>query len=256
MNREDVVTFYVNTNSKRRKITTYANNSSGQNLKKKHIEFINKYANVVDFKYSFSYIQNKNTKKLMQKHINSKYFLKVDIKNFFNSINHQLLVTKIITELKIDSDKAYEIIAESSIDNGLEIGLITSPLLSNIYMNDFDSKLSKLLSKNTIYTRYSDDILISSNQQINYHQLLKTIELELEKLELKINEDKVFYKELVNKADYIKFLGLNIIKGKYSNYLTVSRKFKKEAVNTKEWTSKNARLNYIKYNEIFNDKML
>lgn len=50
-------------------------------------------------------------------------------------------------------------------DKGLPLGLVTSPILSNIYMKEFDNiiygKLKKMGLDNIIYTRYADDIVIS-----------------------------------------------------------------------------------------------
>lgn len=47
----------------------------------------------------------------------------------------------------------------------------------------------------------------------------------MELLELKINKHKTKKLELLNVGDHVKFLGLNIVKGKNGNYITVGKKY-------------------------------
>ena len=52
--------------------------------------------------------------------------------------------------------------------NNLVVGSVASPIISNCVMYEFDIRMSKLLESNKMnYTRYADDIVISSNQFID-----------------------------------------------------------------------------------------
>ena len=43
-----------------------------------------------------------------------------------------------------------------------------SPILSDMYLSDFDDRISSELEKDDlVYTRYADDIMISSKTNIN-----------------------------------------------------------------------------------------
>ena len=55
-------------------------------------------------------------------------------------------------------------------DDWLPIGYPSSPIISNIIMNDIDERITQLLSDeerygNAVYTRYADDIVISTNKR-------------------------------------------------------------------------------------------
>lgn len=100
-------------------------------------------------------------------HIDRKWVLNFDLKDFFPSINfgrvrgffmknkHFLLEQKVAT-----------IIAQLACHNGaLPQGAPTSPVISNLLANHLDIRLSQLSSKSRCtYTRYADDITFSTNK--------------------------------------------------------------------------------------------
>lgn len=111
----------------------------------------------------------------------------------------------------------------------MPIGLITSPILSDIYMKEFDIEFTKELGKGYVYTRYADDILISFPDIIGLEEEMRINSLLKEKLDilgLKTNHRKYIKKTLEDRGDYIKYLGLNIVKSQEGNIVTVGKSYK------------------------------
>jgi|TARA_B110000037_G_scaffold141158_1_gene159579 hypothetical protein len=128
-------------------------------------------------------------------HINKKYVLNLDIKDFFPSINFRRV--KVVLELnpfnlKDERERISFIIANiCTYKNHLPQGVPTSPILSNIVTQRLDRKLTKeSLNLNIKYTRYADDLTFSSNQNILNQSFIKKVEriVKLENFEL--NNDK------------------------------------------------------------------
>ncbi|AUM73772.1 retron Ec67 family RNA-directed DNA polymerase/endonuclease [Paracoccus jeotgali] len=100
-------------------------------------------------------------------HVDRKWVLNFDLKDFFPSINfgrvrgffmknkHFMLEEKVAT-----------IIAQLACHNGsLPQGAPTSPVISNLVANHLDIRLSRISGKNRCtYTRYADDITFSTNK--------------------------------------------------------------------------------------------
>ncbi|MEH0088432.1 reverse transcriptase domain-containing protein [Vibrio alginolyticus] len=100
------------------------------------------------------------------------HYIKVDIKEFYPSIQHDKLLIAI--EEKLDSDLA-KILLEKAIKNptgsirpqiGVPQGLAISNILAEIYVGVIDDEYSK--RSEISYSRYVDDILIFSGD--TYHQ--------------------------------------------------------------------------------------
>lgn len=133
------------------------------------------------------------------------YFLKTDIKGFYDSIYLyklyvklescidanilQLVMTAIDTLTLSNSHRAS--IRQQPRDIGIPQGLAISNILANISMQDFDVSIQKLCSSNTLYRRYVDDILILSTSpiDINYVDEIKC-ELILKGVSLRLSDDK------------------------------------------------------------------
>lgn len=254
-----VIVYKKKTKSKIRTITAYSKLEEGINLKKKHNKIKEKLYEIFEEKkttFTYAYQKDSNTKKMVQKHLNSTYFLKVDIFSFFDSILHEKLISKIGKKL-IDKD-IRTTVKECSNDKkrGISIGLIPSPILANIYLYEFDKALDRKLTTmgNFIYTRYADDLTISSKEVFNQNTIIEIIKFLLLKDGLYLNTNKIQKVNLLKIGNHIKITGLNIVKGRESNYITVSRKFKKEIKLEANKYSKNAKKGYVLYNEYRNKK--
>jgi len=135
------------------------------------------------------------------------YVLKCDIRKFFASINHEILI-KILKEHIEDEDiisLLKEIIGsfETEPETGLPLGNLTSQLLVNIYMNKFDQHVKHKL-KIKYYIRYADDFVFLSTNKEELQDLIPQTETFLEEeLKLKLHPQKVFIKTLSSGVDFL-----------------------------------------------------
>jgi|SRR3989344_3629701 len=135
------------------------------------------------------------------------WVLKCDIKKFFNSIDHEILL-KILEFCIPDKNIIWlleRIIGSFSVidGKGLPLGNLTSQLLSNIYMNEFDQFVKHRL-KIKDYIRYADDFVLLSREKASLINLIPEIQQFLEnKLGLSLHPDKVFIKTLASGVDFL-----------------------------------------------------
>ena len=105
-------------------------------------------------------------------HTNKKLVLNIDIKDFFGSIKFNRLVGFFIQNkyFELNEEIAFTIARIATFrENDDVIGYLPqgspcSPVISNLFTAMLDSRLVKLCKKNKcVYTRYADDITISTN---------------------------------------------------------------------------------------------
>lgn len=145
-----------------------------------------------------------------------KYALKLDIANFYDSINIDILSRKLY---KLCAKNKYEIIElivyilkywNRKFNNYGEnnIGIPQnefgdqSRLLANFYLNEYDVAMDNICkSNNAMYFRYADDQVILFNNEEEIYKIMYVANEELRKLSLNINAEKTkkFTKEqLIN----------------------------------------------------------
>lgn len=115
----------------------------------------------------------------------TKYCLKMDIRKFYPSINHEVL--KVIIRKKIKDNRLLALLDEI-IDSapGVPIGNYLSQFFANLYLSYFDHWL-KEEKRIKYYYRYADDMVILSDSKEKLHGLLKEISCYLtEKLHLEL----------------------------------------------------------------------
>lgn len=140
------------------------------------------------------------------------YILKLDIAHFFDTIQWEML--KRILQRNIKEEDVLELIEENSKSTMLEdSGEITekrcgiyqgsgiSPILSNIYLMDFDCKMTE---QENYYVRYSDDMIVLGKTREALLDVLKEVKIYLQKLGLQINDKKT---SCVSLKEGINFLG-------------------------------------------------
>lgn len=101
---------------------------------------------------------------------NPKYILRIDIKNYFNSINKERLFVN-LEKLNLENN-LLNLVKKSlkHCTKGLPSGHVLSCLLSNFNLEKFDSKFPKN------YTRYSDDMMFGVETMDEAYKTLKTAE--------------------------------------------------------------------------------
>lgn len=220
-------------NGKKRDLIKYSEDKNGKKIRYVHQKILNNLKNVYQqHRLSFAYKTGGSIKKCAMMHIHSYDFIKYDISKFFNSIDLKVLTIQFLNEFEIDSryfSKTREYLECFFIYGRLPLGLVLSPLLSDIYMKNFDEILEeKCKPFGWIYTRYADDLLISSDKPIDKdkedHIEKEIIEL-LFNIRLRLNDKKKRHVILDHEGKYVKYIGIYIIKGSNSNTLSVGRTY-------------------------------
>mgnify|MGYP001623039234 FL=1 len=141
--------------------------------------------------------------------------LKLDITKFFDRIQWPILQS--IIQKRIREDDVIQLIQKDvqnvSLEDSGELkdkslgiyqGSGISPVLSNIYLMEFDRWLSE---KDIFYIRYSDDMLLLGKNRDSMLILLKKIKMKLQCYGLEINENKQILAD-INTG--VNFLGYHI----------------------------------------------
>ncbi|OPC55094.1 RNA-directed DNA polymerase [Elizabethkingia miricola] len=155
----------------------------------------------------------------VEKHLNKEYLLKLDLKDFFPSINIERVIA-VFKNLGYTPSISYILASICTLDGYLPQGSPTSPCLSNIIAKRLDARINGLCKKFDLdYSRYADDITISGNKlpkkMISY---IENIIVD-EGFEINLNKKRLLYK---NNQRII--TGVSISSG----YLTIPKKKKRE----------------------------
>ena len=139
---------------------------------------------------AYAYVPGRSTVDALKIHQEnkSKWFLKLDIKNFFPNCTPDLIMAQLKQifpfEILFKNPEAYtkfyEIVQSASLDGALPQGSPASPALTNLLMLPYDYQIQKTLwdfDKQTFkYTRYADDLLISCKYKFNYQKIENKIQ--------------------------------------------------------------------------------
>ena len=174
------------------------------------LEYDNKYSKNC---YSF---RKKNgpkeaIKKLYNSNINNLYSYKIDIKNYFNSIDINILFNKL--DLFINDDPLLLSFIKNILSNpyvnfnneiikekkGIMAGIPISSFLANIYLKDLDDYFNDIT-----YIRYSDDIIIFCEEK-DLNKYIDIINNKIKEFNLEINSDKVTIIKPNDKFDFLGF---------------------------------------------------
>ena len=178
--------------------------------------------------HSFAYHENVRCSDALRAHMKSNIFIKLDIHHFFESITEEAFFHQYGEYF----NKTWTNAIKSLFYKGaLSIGFVTSPIISDFYMKKFDTAIEGYLENNPElhYSRYSDDILLSSelDEEESLNQLFDFVVEQLDNLQLKINEKKTKRMRLDYEShNSISFLGLNISKSdSVNNKVTISKRY-------------------------------
>lgn len=112
----------------------------------------------------------RNVKRALTDKVNTTYCLKVDIRKFYPSINHEILKALLRRKLK-DNDLLW--LLDEIIDSapGVPIGNYLSQYFANFYLTYFDHWLKEVKGVR-YYFRYADDLVILHSNKKHLHGLL------------------------------------------------------------------------------------
>ncbi len=136
------------------------------------------------------------------------WVLKCDVRKFFASIDQTTLINIFKRHIS-DADRIWLI--ERTIESfqstgpgkGLPLGNLTSQLLVNVYMNEFDQFVKHKL-KLKHYIRYADDFVIMHHDKSALIEVLPKVQGFLgEQLKLSLHPNKVFLKTAASGVDFL-----------------------------------------------------
>lgn len=150
---------------------------------------------------AFAYAVSKN-------HRRTAWVLKCDIRKFFASIDHEILIR--ILDQSVPDSKTVSILAKiiesfhlTRDGVGLPLGNLTSQLLVNIYMNEFD-QFAKRSLKAKWYVRYADDFAILSENREWLAGILECVrEFLWYTLRLELHSEKVSIRTFASGVDFL-----------------------------------------------------
>ncbi|MDO4162727.1 MAG: reverse transcriptase domain-containing protein [Pseudomonadota bacterium] len=142
-----------------------------------------------------AYVHKKSIITNARCHINKNYLLKLDIDNFFPSITYKRVYGLFKNyPFSYTNGLAHKLAKLSTYQNILPQGSPLSPIISNLICRDLDKEIIKLGKKyNFFYTRYSDDITISSKNKIS-QQTINEIKSIITQNNFTINDKKTVLK--------------------------------------------------------------
>ncbi len=156
---------------------------------------------------------------LKVKDLGSRYVYKVDISDYFNSVDIEMLMPELCKVLS-DEPELFGFIRSlleypyAEIDGelvrerkGIMAGVPISGFLANLYLRDMDSFFYE---RNIPYMRYSDDIIVFAKTEEELHSYIELIKKILADRRLQVNEAK----EIISQpGEQWSFLGFSFLNG-------------------------------------------
>ena len=167
----------------------------------------------------YSFRRNIGVKKAIQDlisypDINQMYSYKLDIHDYFNSVNVERLLPK-LREILEGEDGTYQFLAsllrepralrgEEIVEpgKGIMAGLPVSSFLANVYLMDMDWQMAK---QGVTYARYSDDIIVFAREKSELEQYAGEIRQTLASYDLAINPKKCAWTAPGESWEYLGF---------------------------------------------------
>lgn len=193
------------------------------------------------------------TKKYLENEEETKYCLKIDIKKFYPSIDHNILKQLLRRKIKCkDTLKILDTIIDSYPgEKWVPIGSYLSQYLANYYLAYFDHYIKEEL-KCKYVVRYMDDVIILSNSKEFLHNILAKIQEYLWKIKLEVKHNYQIFPVDKRGIDFVgyrffrKFILLrrSTTKRLKEKLVEIKKKKadKKRLLNYSEWCSVNSYL--------------
>lgn len=151
------------------------------------------------------------------------YVLKCDIRKYFQSIDHEILIGMLSAKIKCErtlwlireiigtrQDHSFifhfpgdDLFSPLLRKKGIPIGNLTSQFFANVYLNGFDHFVKEEL-RCEHYIRYVDDFVVLENSRDRLHGILKDITEYLDSLRLKLHARKC---RIYRTEEGVRFLG-------------------------------------------------
>jgi len=199
------------------RIVYKVNNEILKNLHKvlqKHLNMLYVFPDSVH-----GFVSGRGTQSNAFQHLAKKRILTLDIEDFFGSVR-DVDVAQVFEGIGCNSTVALWMAKLTTIDGKLVQGFNTSPVLSNMVFKGTDNLLESLCHKyHSEYTRYADDITISSDGEI---PPITELELLLANTQFRINSAKT---KIMFRGEKQFVTGLTVFDDKYPR---IPKQFKKK----------------------------
>ena len=160
-----------------------------------------------------------------------RYAVSIDLSKYFDTLNHELLMTLLHRQIQ---DMCVLRLIKKYLKSGvMENGVICkteegspqggplSPLLANVYLNEFDWEMN---SRGVKMVRYADDIVVFAKSKRAAERLLESCRKYLEgRLKLKMNAEKSKVTSIFAQKNF-KFLGFCLGKNGNGIYIRAHRR--------------------------------
>lgn len=137
---------------------------------------------------AFAYVKGRCTIDAVKRHQrnNSRWFLKLDFHDFFGSSNPEFVLAQLklifpfneIMNTERGRNELSKALSLCFLNNGLPQGTPISPTLTNLFMIPIDHYIAREMRKHTphlVYTRYADDIILSSDLSFEWHEVQNAV---------------------------------------------------------------------------------
>ncbi|MES2407312.1 MAG: reverse transcriptase family protein [Pseudomonadota bacterium] len=165
----------------------------------------------------FSYRKGVSARAAVEQHALSRHFFVTDIESFFPSITRDIVrktITSAMAGIPISdlSDHLEHVLDLLCVDDALPIGFSTSPGLSNAALYPFDVAFrTRCRELGAIYTRYADDIILSSGERATVESGEGALSDHLDRMfggRLRLHRGKSKY---LHRGGKIKLLGMALL---------------------------------------------
>lgn len=170
-------------------------------------------------KYATAYAKGSALARNAEPHVGKKYLLKLDITDFFGSIDFEKVYVSVFNTRYFPKQIGLMLTSLCLRRDTLPQGASTSPAVSNLVMRNFDNNIGKwCASRGISYTRYCDDMTFSSDSPLfAVYQKVKSM---LDEMGFELNEKK---------TEFIKNTGRQYVTGLTVNEkISVSGEYKRK----------------------------
>lgn len=136
--------------------------------------------------------------------------LKLDIKKFFDSIDHRILLS--LLRKKINDEQAMWLLEQITKSfcrekgKGIPLGNVISQLFANIYLHGLDVFIKHAL-KETYYIRYCDDfIILHASEKYLIDVVPKIQDFLKRRLELSLHKHKIILRKYCQGIDFLGYV--------------------------------------------------